>query len=125
MIVGRVTADREAVVPVPVEAADGQSHAIEAVIDTGFTEFLALPSARIASLHLPLAGLQRMTLADGTVAVLAVYEVGVHWHGARRTVQVLEVEGGALLGMALLDGSRMTMDVCAGGEVSIEPMAAP
>ena len=123
MIAGRVTADREAVVQ--VEASDGQSHAIEAVIDTGFTEFLALPSARIASLQLPLAGLQRMTLADGTVAVLAVYEGVVHWHGARRTVQVIEVDGGALLGMALLDGSRMTMEVCDGGAVSIEPLDMP
>jgi hypothetical protein len=35
---------------------------------------------------------------------------------------VLEADGGPLVGMALLRGSRMTMDIEVGGTVMIEPL---
>jgi len=123
MIPGRVTAERQAVVRLRVQASDGHAETVEAVVDTGFTEFIALPPDRIARLGLPLAGLQQMLLGDGSVAVLAVYEVVVQWRGGAVAVQALEVEGGALVGMGLLQGSRPTMDVVTDGPVRIEPIA--
>lgn len=36
---------------------------------------------------------------------------------------VLGIEGGALLGMALLHGSRLSMDVVADGPLRIEPIS--
>lgn len=66
-----------------------------------------------------------MTLADGSPGVFMVHEVAVHWHGALLHVQALEIDGGALLGMGLLHGSRLTMDVLEDGPVHIEPIVEP
>ena len=52
MIIGMVNAHREAIIALIVQDANGQGHAIDAVIDTGFTGFLTLPPARIAVLGL-------------------------------------------------------------------------
>lgn len=40
-----------------------------------------------------------------------------------RNVLVLESEGGTLIGMSLLDGCRVVMDVEEGGVVSVESLA--
>ncbi|NQT88091.1 clan AA aspartic protease [bacterium] len=122
MITGAVTAEREAVVALPVSTAGTEPRGVDLVIDTGFTEFIALPSECIERLHLPLIGLQRMILADGSVATLSVYEAIVHWHGAALPIQALEIEGSALLGMALLQDSHLAMDVIVGGRVQIAPL---
>ena len=122
MIAGRVTSEREAVIRVQVQAPGGDAEMVEAALDTGFTEYIGLPPDRIARLRLPLVGLQPMRLGDGSVAVLAVHEALVWWHGAWLVVQALEVQGGALVGMALLHGSRLTMDVVRDGPVRIEPL---
>ena len=122
MIAGTVTDDREAVVRVEVQGVGVPSQRVEAVLDTGFTEFIALPPEEIASLGLPWVGMQRMILADGSVRAVAVHDAVVRWHGARVAVQVIETGGGALVGMALLQGSRVTLDVVVDGAVTIEPL---
>jgi predicted aspartyl protease len=66
MISGVVTPYREAVVRLRVSGSSGHEEEVEAVIDTGFTDFLTLPTATIAVLALPLAGSMRVTLADGS-----------------------------------------------------------
>ena len=124
MIAGKVTRDREAVVQVEFQGVGGRPQRVEAVLDTGFTEFIALPPDEIASLGLPLVGMQRMILADGSVTALAVYDAVVHWHDARIVVQAIETEGGALVGMALLHGSRLTMEVVEDGTVHVEPLGS-
>ena len=50
MITGVVNANHEATVPLVVHDAHGQQQTIEAVIDTGFTGSLTLPSTLIAVL---------------------------------------------------------------------------
>lgn len=56
MIHGAVNAALEAVVPLTVQGAAGRAHEIEAVIDTGFSGFLTLPSALVAVLGLAFDG---------------------------------------------------------------------
>jgi len=124
MIAGTVTADREAIVTVKVRAPGGRPERIEAVIDTGFTESLALPRHTIARLGLPFRGSQRVTLGDGRDANVPMHRALVEWHGHPVPVVVLAMDGGALLGMALLQGSRLTVDVTDGGPVRIDALAA-
>lgn len=50
MITGVVDARLEARLPLFVEDAAGQPSCLEAVVDTGFSGFLSLPSALITSL---------------------------------------------------------------------------
>ena len=40
MITGQISTDREAIIPVPVLDFNGQQTEVEAIIDTGFTDFL-------------------------------------------------------------------------------------
>ncbi len=53
---GEVNARTEAVLPVHIRAARGQVEEIEAVIDMGFSGYLALPPPMVAALQLPRFG---------------------------------------------------------------------
>lgn len=123
MIVGQVTSEREAVVPVAVRGPDGQHETVDAAIDTGFNGFLTLSSDVIARLALVQLGVTRAALGDGTEAELSVFEGIVLWGGREQNVLVLGAEGGALLGMSMLWGYRVTFEVEDGGAVMVESMA--
>jgi len=125
MITGRVTWDTEAVVSVNVQAPNGREHVVAAVIDTGFSEFMALSPDQIAGLGLPYRGTDRATLADGSETVLRVYSAVVVWHGVPFLLPVFQSEAGALLGMALLRGSLLTVEIIEGGHVQIQPLGLP
>ena len=123
MITGVVTANREAVIQVHVRGADGHIESVDAVIDTGFNGFLTLPARRVASLTLTYAGSTRAVLGDGQEVPLDLFEATVLWDGREREVAVLAVEGSALVGMALLSGYRVTLEVKSGGVVTIESLS--
>ncbi|MGH3089491.1 MAG: hypothetical protein ACRDSJ_19545 [Rubrobacteraceae bacterium] len=67
MITGHVTLDgREAIIPLDIIGRDGQIHRIEAVLDTGFTGYLTLPTDVAGSPGLPRRGSETFVLADGS-----------------------------------------------------------
>jgi clan AA aspartic protease len=119
---GHVSSRREAVIELLVKGPRRRAQRLRAIVDTGFTECLALPHDRIASLGLPLRGAQRIILADGSDTELNVYTAVVRWHGIEISVPALEVRGSPIIGMALLDGSRLTLDAIPNGPVCIEPL---
>ena len=96
---------------------------MDAVIDTGFNGFLTLPTRRIASLTLTYAGSTRAVLGDGQEVSLDLFEATVLWDGQEREAAVLAAEGSALVGMALLSGYRVTLEVKGGGVVTIENLS--
>ena len=53
----------------------GQTQAIDFKIDTGFTDFISLPSATVISLGLPRTSYQTVQLADGNVVRVAVQQL--------------------------------------------------
>ena len=81
MISGFINTSLEAIIRLVVYGMNGQEHEVEAVIDTGFTGFLTLPSARIASLGLTWRGREQGILADGNMQVFDVYAATVIWDG--------------------------------------------
>lgn len=121
MIRGKITAYQEAVIELEVGGLNSSAK-IEAVIDTGFTGYLTLPSALINRLKLQQAGEQRAILGDENRVVLNRYVAKVLWHGAERDVFVLQAEGGPLIGMSLLYGSRLILDVVTDGDVTIDAL---
>jgi len=121
MMIGRITAWREAIVRVVVLDMAQQPHDVDAVIDTGFNGFLTLPHALVHTLHLPLAGNRRVMLGDGSTVVLDLYLATVVWDTQPREVLVLQAEGSPLMGMALLYGNRVILHVVDNGDVLIEP----
>jgi clan AA aspartic protease len=122
VITGVITADREATLRLSAFGPSGQEQEIEATIDTGFNGFLTLPASSVATLGLPYHSQTVATLGDGSHVLLRLYEASVDWEGRARDVLVLEADGGPLVGMDLLYGSRMTLDIVDGGLVTIEPL---
>jgi clan AA aspartic protease len=120
MMTGIVTSDREATLRVIVHGPTGQEQVVDAVVDTGFNGFLTLPNSLITLLDLPYYGQALAMLGDGGCVSLGKYKAAVIWDGREREVLVLEADGGALIGMSLLYGSRMILDVVEGGRLSIE-----
>lgn len=114
--------NREAVIELEVSGPGQPPQQIEAVIDTGYNGYLTLPSHLVTALRLPFAGYRRGTLADGSVTRLDVHMASVIWHGQQKDVLISQAAGAPLVGMALLDGSRLTMDVVDGGDVTIEEL---
>lgn len=121
MITGRVTPDgREATIPLTLLGnSAGQSRAIQAIIDTGFTDRLTLPQEIVDDLDLPFRGSVDATLADGSIETLPMYRVRLLWHGQEHVILDYSAPGDPLVGMALLSGSELRVRVVAGGAVQI------
>jgi clan AA aspartic protease len=122
MIAGRVTADREALIELQLAGPARQPRQIQAVIDTGYNGYLTLPSHLITAHQFSFAGYRRAALADGSSVILDVYLATVVWHAKQQEVVVVQAEGTPLVGMSLLRGSRMTMDVIDDGDVVIDEL---
>ena len=120
MIIGVVTAFRQATIPLTVHSSTGEEHALEAVIDTGFDGALTLPPTLIAALGLPWRRRGRALLADGTESLFDVYEATVLWDGTPRRVAVDAAETDPLVGMLLLYGYELTVQAVEGGQVLIK-----
>ena len=119
MISGVVNAGREPRIRLVAFGPKGHGQEIDAIIDTGFTGFLTLPTALVTALELPLLCRQPGVLADGSVALFDVHVATVLWDGQLRTVEVEAADAEPLVGMSLLDRHSLRMDVLAGGIVTI------
>ena len=124
MISGIVT-NHAGVVTLTIRAAGGWDESVEAIIDTGFDRFLTLPPALTMLLGLRPEGAIRVILGDGSSALMDRYAATVIWHGLPREITVFESDGVPLLGMELLENSRVTIDVTEGGRITIEPLPDP
>ena len=112
-------------VPVVVSGSNGISQTAIATVDTGFTGWLTLPLAIIRRLNLTRYGQRPATQADGTVGIFDVYGAQVSWHEKQRPALVHQTAGEPLVGMALLEGNWLRVDVPEGGTVLIEESDTP
>lgn len=122
MIKGSVVSGREAVISLSVIGNSDIELKIETIIDTGYTGFMTLPSQLIEDLGLAWLRRDRAFLADDTETVFDVYEASVIWAGNVRRIVVDEVDSDSLLGMSMLHGHQLTMNICNDGEVTIEAL---
>ncbi|KAM3093557.1 clan AA aspartic protease [Phormidesmis sp. 146-35] len=119
MMIGSVNANREAIVQLAVLGKDQQRQGIRAVIDTGYTGFLTLPSIVITTLEMTWYMQQEGILGDGSLCMFNVYEASVIWDGQVRTIEINESETEPLVGMGLLEGYELKIQSIAGGLVTI------
>ena len=122
MITGVVTADRQAIIHLTVRGPVGQEHEIEAIIDTGFDGWLSLPSSLVVLLGLVWRRRGRALLADGRESVFDIYEATVVWDGQARRIPMDEAETAPLVGMSLLEGYELTVQVRSAGKVTIRAL---
>lgn len=120
MITGIVNLDYEAVIHLLVQGPAGQEREINAVIDTGFNGFLTLPPNLITVLGLARLSRGRAILANGSEDIFDIYGVTVLWDGQPRYVETGSVDTTPLVGMALLDGYDLHIQVMDGGRVAIQ-----
>lgn len=122
MISGRVNLRMEPSLVVTVHDAGGNTHSLEAMVDTGFNGFMTLPNKTIRQLGLKKSGDVQIILADGRAQSCAVYRAVVDWDGIPVDMEVEAADFKPLVGMALLRGFRLNDDVEKGGLVIIEPL---
>jgi clan AA aspartic protease len=119
MITGTVRYD-EPRIRLKVMGRRGQEEDVEAIVDSGFTGALTLPPNLIAALDLRWQSMDTATLADGGTCVFQVYVGKVLWDGKVRSVLVAEAETDPLVGMRLLRGHELRMQVRSRGKVTIK-----
>ena len=110
------------IIPLVVRGRDGGLRRYQAVLDTGFTGTVALPAPDVQRLGLSDPQPENVTFANGESADCDVYLANVIWDGEEQVAQVYAIGNEPLVGMHLLDGSRVTMDVAEGGAVVTEPL---
>jgi clan AA aspartic protease len=123
MITGLVRG-REARIRLKVLGTRKKVQEVEAVIDTGYTGRLTLPPAVIAALGLRWYGSVRGSLADGTTCLFNTYAARVVWDRRERRVLVHETDSTPLVGMRLLRGYELRMQVRFRGKVTIKRLPA-
>lgn len=119
MIVG-IVRSRQPLIRLMIRGNGGRQQEVEAVVDTGYTGWITLPSTVIPSLSLPWKTFGRGMLADGSVSVFDVYQAKVDWDGRLRRVFVDEFNAVPLVGMALLRGYEYRMQVRSRGKIIIK-----
>jgi clan AA aspartic protease len=146
MITGVVQA-REARIQLTVRGPNRQEQEVEAIIDTGYTGSLTLSPALISSLGLRWRTFITGVLADGSENTFDVYEATVLWDGKAWRISVFETDAESLepiritlpaanlagfpgltegypdrllVGMTLLHGHELKVEVRTGGRVTIK-----
>ncbi len=125
MVTGRVDARGEILQPFVELAVYGSSDRmarVQAIIDTGFTEYLTLPPHAIDALGLTKIMEEPMTLANGVPFTFEVYSGEIDWDNQKRRVDVHQKEGDPLIGMAMLRDHDLRIRVVPNGPVGIDPI---
>ncbi len=120
MIQGEVNAAYEAVVTLPLQDPEGRTRDIEAVVDTGYSGFLTLPPGLVDELGLPFAYMGQAILANDAEVDFDVHYVTVLWDGKPRDIEADVTGSTPLVGMLLLHGHSLSIEVESGGRVLIQ-----
>lgn len=123
MIQGVVNAAYEAVVSLSLQGPAGQVRDIEAVVDTGYSGYLTLPTNVVTELDLPFAHIGRAFLANDDEVSFDVHDVTVLWDDQPRPIKADATGSTPLVGMLLLDGHDLSIEVERGGLVVIQAKA--
>ena len=122
MIEGTVNSALEAVITVAVSGTTDRSRRVDALIDTGFTGDITLPSDVVRDLGLIRVGISSLELANGEEEDFDTYIATVDWSGNGRGVMVHGTESVPLVGMRLLEGHCLQVEVERDGRVLVEAL---
>jgi len=95
---------------------------VEVVLDTGFNGELALPISITRQLDLAPLSNRYTYLAVGGEVELSTWRGTIFWNGRPRFVEIVETDSEPLLGMELLLGNRIAIEVREGGAVVVDPL---
>lgn len=115
--------DRGRLIPtaqLEIKGEVGEPESVSAQIDTGFTEWFALPPQIIERLRLPLVGSEPLEFGNLSSEMINVYEGYICWYSDWRSVTVHQLPGEPTIGMELMRGYSIRIDSLSGGAVEIE-----
>ena len=114
----------EARISVAVAGPSWEFWEVEAVIDTGFSGWLTLPAVAVRELDLQIYRRRRVRIADNQVTWMPTYRAVAQWQGQQIGILVHQTENPRpLLGTAMLEHCRLTVDMQEGGPVAVTPLA--
>lgn len=119
MITGIINRDFEPIIPLSVYGGDGKIYPKDAIVDTGFNGWLSLPPDLIAQLNLRWKRRGRAILGDGSECIFNIYEAILVWDGELLTIPVDEADSEPLVGMSLMNGYQLVVQVFPGGMVEL------
>ena len=122
MITGSVNSALEGILRVTVRGPHGQHRRITAVIDTGYNGALTLPPGLIAELGLPWSDTGSVMLGDGSTCACDIYVGTTVWDRRSISTFVEEADTTPLVGMQLLQGFELKMNVERRGQITIKPL---
>ncbi len=108
------------IVRVYVEGPNLTNRLCRALVDTGFSSYLALTGEIIDVLGLQPAGYTHARLANDQIERFELYHAEVIFAGRTQSIRVHRTESESLVGMSLLSGNMIKIDARDGGAVEIE-----
>lgn len=120
MITGVVNCDYEPILRISIYSNNGELYERDAVVDTGFNGWLSLPPDLVVILGLPWQRRGRAILADGSESIFDIYEATILWDGQPATIPIDEADSDPLIGMSLMDGYELTIQIVDSGTVTIK-----
>lgn len=123
MISGVVNAEFEPIIPLSIRRSDGKVFTQDTIVDTGFNGWLSLPPDLTTYLNLTWKRRGRAILGDGSECVFDVYETVVVWDGILLTIPVDEADSEPLVGMSLMEGYQLTVQIFEGGQVELRKVS--
>ncbi len=115
----------EGVVRLSIFGRRGQQETVEAIVDTGYDGYLTLPPTMIRELELRWISFGDATLADGSEIEFDVHEGEILWDRRRTLILIDSSDSTPLIGMRLLEGFELTMQIRQDGPVLIKRMKPP
>ncbi|MGL4497914.1 MAG: clan AA aspartic protease [Planktothrix sp.] len=119
MITGIVNRDFEPIIPRSVYDSDGKNYTQDAIVDTGFNGWLSLPPDLSAQLNLRWKRRGGAILGDESECVFNICEAVLVWDGELLTIPIDEADSEALVGMSMMDGYQLVVQVFPGGLVEL------
>ncbi len=92
---------------------------LETDIDTGFSGLMTLPVTTVEQMDLQKVGEARAFLADGIEREYDLHKVDVDWFGELRPIEALCMGRFPLLGMAMMEGLDLHVQVGDRGQITL------
>jgi clan AA aspartic protease len=123
MITGIVNEEFEPIISISLYDSEGNIYTQDAIVDTGFNGWLSLPPDLISQLNLKWKRRGRAILGDGSECVFNVYEAVLVWDGNLLTIPIDEADSEPLVGMSLMEGYQLMVQVFEDGSVELSKIA--
>jgi clan AA aspartic protease len=123
MIAGIVNEEFEPIISISLYDSEGNIYTQDAIVDTGFNGWRSLPPDLISQLNLQWKRRGRAILGDGSECVFNVYEAVLVWDGNLLTIPIDEADSEPLVGISLMEGYQLMVQVFEGGRVELSKIA--